>query len=430
MRPRPAVLRMPPLLTVTALLLVLPSMLLAATPGLTGAAEQTLADYSVSRYRGARESGPISVIVRPFDTDEVFKNENIGALAAEIVIRHLRGLRKLQVVSEEAAEHLMKESARHANEPALYTNKVLMSGTVRRHDDRYDITMQLTDPARDRELTVREISVPVGDFHRMLARYLKWKHRTWAVQPYLQALYSERYLADGFPPRMISISRLGVDYSVLIEPARLAIDETAEFTGGLRLTYRKRMTLDLAYTGHGHSTSEGQYLVTMTGSTTPVSRSRMLMYVSTSAFSTALCGTARLYGDLYGYAGAGWEGTTAAQTVSSMSRLWFSGPEGSTEVRSYFLSPQGPMEKGGVLKDFCSLPFIRAGFEWRPNRLGFNLLVTYRLGDGDFKPLKIAVEELNRAGGSEPQLVSYTTMDVTRYRLPRLSLGAAFTLSL
>lgn len=401
-----------------------------ATMGIKETAEKLIVDYSASRRARPRFSGPISVTVRPFVCGEYFKQEDVGALAAEIIAQHLMGIKQIKVMQNEPAATRPEDADGNKEIQERYSSGLLMTGSIDHNDDQYLIKISLLDRATQAEIDQRQVVLSDRDFRKILARHFRWKHKTWAIQPYLQALYSERYLADGFPSRLINISHLGVSASVMIEPARLAIDETAEFSGGMRLAYRKRLMLDLTYTGHGHSTSEGQYIVTMTGSTTPVGRSRLLMYVNSSALSAALCGTARLYGDLLGYVGAGWERTTASQTVSSMSRLWFSGPAGSTEVRGYFLSPQGPMEAGGVVKDHCSLPIIKAGFEWRPNRLGFNLLATYRLGNGNFRPLGIAVEELFSAGGLDPQRISYTTMDVTRYHLPRFSIGAAFTLSL
>lgn len=419
---------------VTALLAAIATIMApagAAAPSLTGTVEQALAQYSVARYRGSRDSSPMSVIIKPFVTEETFKRENIGSLAAEIVVRHLMGFNKLQVLAEGAAKGERGGGELQGAAAAAYAAKVMVTGDVARRDGFYDISVRLTDLVREREIALREVSVPAGDFHKMLNRHLKWKHRVWSFQPYLQAMYTERYLAEGFPPRYISGSYLGVNVSASVEPARLAIDETAEFTGGGRLTYRRRVMLDLAYTAHGHSTSEGQHIVTITNRLNPIYYTRLLMYVNASAASAALCGTARLYGDLHGFAGAGLERTTAAQTVSSMSKISFSGPGGGlTELRGYFLSPEGPLPDGGVVTGRATVPFIRTGFEWRPRRLGFNFLATYRLGEGRYRPLSIGLEQVYRQGGGEPQRISYETMEVTRYHLPRLSIGAAFTLSL
>jgi hypothetical protein len=223
---------------------------------------------------------------------------------------------------------------------------------------------------------------------------------------------------------------MGVSASTLVETARMAIDETAEFTAGLRIVHRQRMMLDLAYTAHGHSTSKGQFLATMTNQYDPNINGRLLMYLSSSSWTASLCGYRKLYGTLYGYAGAGWERTRIDQTVSSMTRFLFSGSGGKVEVKGYFLSPQEALVEGGVISDRAELPILRTGIEWRPGRIGFNFLATYRLGDGDFRPVTMAVEEVYHASGGDPERISYTVMDVTRYRLPRFSIGAAFTLSL
>ena len=188
--------------------------------------------------------------------------------------------------------------------------------------------------------------------------------------------------------------------------------------------------LDLAYTAHGHSTSEGQFPVFMINLVNPEYSTRMMTYLSTSAASASLCGRTRLYGELHGYAGAGWERTSVVQTVSPMSVLRFSGPGGTAEVRGIFLSASGSLPEGGSITDRSSLPFLRAGFEWRPGRMGFNFLATYRLGTGGFRPMRLAVEEVYTLAGSTSRQSYYESMDVSRYRLPRLSIGAAFALTL
>ncbi len=411
------------------LTLIMPLKAKAATSDLSGVVEQALTEYSVSRFRGSRDSGPMSVIVKPFDTEETYKRENIGVLAAEILVRHLNCFKKLQVAFGDAAQSSQNANDHGQSLPGIYAAKVLVTGKVSRREDCYDITVQLSDPARDGEISTRELSIPADRFQKMLGRYLRWKHRIWTLQPYLQAMYSERYLAEEYPGRLISSSYLGLN-TVRIETNRLAIDETAEFTGGIRLTYRLRLMLDVAYTGHGYSTSAGQNIIDMYNPDNPIEHSRLLMYVNASALSVTLCGTARLYGDLYGYAGTGWERTRVDQVVSSMAKLFFPHNNNVTEVRCYFLSPSGGLPEGGKVEGLASLPFLRAGFEWRPRRMGFNFLATYRLGGRGISPLAIAVEEIYRESGLPPRQVSYTTMEVTRYRLPRLSVGAAFSLSL
>ncbi|HBE74235.1 MAG TPA: hypothetical protein DDW31_09180 [candidate division Zixibacteria bacterium] len=409
-----------------AALLAMAASSRGAVPELDRAVDQAVNEYYFARPKTFRSSGTVSIAVVPFASNDYFKGENVGAITAEIISRHLAGIKKLEVRQSLSEQAVSATDGPGQGGPSA---QITVAGQVDRSDGAYHIAMRFLDSER-REVAAREMTIPSGRFLGMLNRHLRWKHRTWAFQPYLQALYTERYLADGYPSRVVTSSRPGVSTSVSVDLSRMAIDETAEFTGGLRLTWRSRLMLDLAYTAHGHSSAEGQYLVAMTNLINPDYSSRMLAYVSTSAMSAALCGRAKLYGDLHGYAGAGWERTISVQTVSSMSRLWFSGSGGASEVRGYFLSPEGPLPSGGNVKDRASVPFLRAGIEWRPGRMGFNFLATYRLGTGGFRPLAMAVEEIYTPAGSEPQRSYYEVMDVSRYRLPRLSVGAAFALTL
>lgn len=409
-----------------AVLLSLAGTSPAAAPDFDRAVEQALVECSQVRPKAFRSAGRVTIGVAPFSSNDTFKGESVGALTAEMISRRLSGIRKLEVKSLLPGD----EAPRPDGTAALRAgSQVTVAGDVSRVGDLYHIIMRFLD-AEGLEVYATETDVPAGSFQRMLARHLRWKRQTWVIQPYLQALHTERYLADGYPSRAFYGSNPGVTTAVGVEISRLAIDETAEFTGGLRLTWRGRLMLDLAYTAHGYSTSEGQYPVTLVNLADPKYSSRFLSYLSTSAASAALCGRTKLYGELHGYAGAGWERTTSEQTVSSMSRLWFSGSGGASEVRGYFLSPEGPLPYGGSFKDRASVPFLRAGVEWRPGRMGFNFLATYRLGTGGFRPLGLAVEEIYTPAGSEPQRTYYEVMDVSRYRLPRLSVGAAFALTL
>lgn len=402
----------------------------AATMGLKETAEKLIVEYSASRRARPRFSGQINVMVRPFACGESFKQEDVGALVAEIIAQHLMGFKQIRVLQSEPAATMPDGADRNAGIQESYGPALLLTGSIDRRGDQYEIGISLLDRVTQLEMERRQITMAERDFHRMLGKYLRWKHRTWAFQPYLQGLYTERYLAEGYPSRMISSSHMGVSSSTLVETARMAIDETAEFTAGLRIVHRQRMMLDLAYTAHGHSTSKGQFLATMTNQYDQNISGHLLMYLSASSWTASFCGYRKLYGTLYGYAGAGWERTRIDQTVSSMTRFLFSGSGGKIEVKGYFLSPSEPLMDGGVISDQAALPLLRTGIEWRPGRIGFNFLATYRLGDGEFQPVKMAVEEVYYPNAGVPQQISYTIMDVTRYRLPRFSIGAAFTLSL
>jgi len=423
-----------------AMLLTAAFRLDAAGNELTAAVYQLINQYyQASGPRRVNRRLPLEVKVESFKAEETYRGENIGILVTEIVLRYLKEEDRIRLAPFLAQSGESSGSEALENEAVKnWPSRVIIAGRVQREQENYNIQILFYDARRGEEVDARDISIPADRFRKLLGRYYRWKYQIWTFQPYLQALYTEGYRTSWFPSTVIhnrysaSGDSISASDSLSVKIHQVTIDENTEMTAGVRLIYYRRLMMDLAYVLHGYSTESSQINAMMVNLRDPDYKALMGLNTSMSALVGTINYMFPIYKELRGYVGAGGERAFIAHRLSPASRLWFSGQGlSSIEVKACYLDGQRQsLAAGGRMDQIINSPLVRLGLEWRPRRFGFNFLAQYRMGHCRADPLFMAIEEIYKYPTLPDLAFGRTSIPVYQYRLPRISIGAAFTLSL